>query len=678
MRTWMSQVIEAIRPCRVLRSLLLILLIASPLYAAVPTVSCTPDLKPQDVRFRMREVLRSHATYKKLDTQLIARALENFVELLDPQKTYLLEGEVRPYLRPSPDLLLRTLKGYERDDYSTYRALFAQMSQAITRRRTLEEELAALPLPNGVDAAEFEKLTFAATPADLKERLMRFRALQLEIAHNFSEEPADALLERVRRRRMRHEDRLVGATNGEKGGSDREKMLFAHVLKATVSSLDGQSAYFTPEEASDFVDQLQRRLFGIGVQMRESVNGCVITQIVEGGPSALQGGINENDIIIAVDGEPVIGYDILDIRGRIRGPMGSTVDLTLLRDVNGEEKCINARVIRGEVVLKETRIAASSEPCSGGSIGIIALHSFYQDENHSSALDLRSAIESLQAGTPLKGLILDLRENTGGLLPQAIAVTGLFITKGIVASVKDEAGKIHHLRHTDSNIAYQGPLVVLVSRMSASASEIVAGTLQDYGSALIVGDPTTYGKGTYQTSTIDSSDKGTINPKGELKVTRGIYYTVSGRSPQLIGVLSDIVVPGPLSELEVGERYSKFPLTPDQIKENFSDELDDIPYPYRQEIKRSYRFDLQPKVLLYRQYLPLLKERSAARLASNAGFQRYLTLLKGSTEAKIEAADSETRFPDFQKDEAVAIVKDLLSSLNHQSARPGLKEPFAA
>ena len=183
------------------------------------------------------------------------------------------------------------------------------------------------------------------------------------------------------------------------------------------------------------------------------------------------------------------------------------------------------------MVLKETRLEKSYEPYGNGVIGHFHLFSFYQDPNSSSAGDLKEAILEMKKKQNLKGIVLDLRNNAGGLLPQAVSVTGLFISKGVVVSVKDNTGVVQHLRNIDGQPIWTGPLIVLTNRTSASAAEIVAQTLQDYGRALVVGDPHTYGKGTFQTFTLESANYGKVNPKGEFKVTRGRYYTVSGKSP---------------------------------------------------------------------------------------------------------------------------------------------------
>ncbi len=314
--------------------------------------------------------------------------------------------------------------------------------------------------------------------------------------------------------------------------------------------------------------------------------------------------------------------------------------------------------MRGEVVLKESRLETSYEPYGDGIIGILHLFSFYQDANSSSSTDLHKAIEGLKKEHNLKGIVLDLRSNAGGLLTQAVSVTGLFIGKGVVVSVKDNSGTVQRLRNIENRPVWDGPLIVLTNRASASSAEIVAQALQDYGRTLVVGDKESFGKGTFQTFTLESANFGKVNPKGEYKVTRGRYYTVSGKSPQLTGVLADIVVPGVFSEMEIGEKYAKFPVENDRIEPSFDDDLADIPFAHREQITKLYRFNLQPILKTYQPYLPLLTKNSQERVEKNKNYQSLLKEI-----AKKEGFSEDT-LPfgqtDLQLEEAINIIKDLV------------------
>ena len=259
-------------------------------------------------------------------------------------------------------------------------------------------------------------------------------------------------------------------------------------------------------------------------------------------------------------------------------------------------------------------------------------------------------------------MILDLRDNSGGLLPSAIDVTSLFIRKGVVVSMKDNDGKIMHFRNLNAQVAYLGPLIVLVNKLSASGSEIVAQALQDYGRALIVGE-TSFGKGTAQIFTLDGSATGKVNPKGEFKVTKGVYYTVSGKSPQLVGVKPDIEMPGVTNALELSEEFSKYPLENDQIQNHFDDELADIPFFQRQRLKEMYKIGRQKKEDLFAQYLDRLKTNQKVRTEKDQDYQAFLKALKNNDE------NYELKMRDFQKEEAVSLLKDFIFMQQFRSAK---------
>ncbi len=622
------------------------------LYAAPPA------LEIADVSVKLSEMTRAHATHKELDKTLVQRALVNYVDLLDPAKTYFIEEEIAPYLDANDRLLEETLAGYDNGDFSAFIAIHSIMVNAVERRTTMEQKIVAFPLPTGVRAEEFDDLDWAQSEADLRSRLLRLRAYQVSIAEKIGDDDPEVTLQLLDKRRSKREREIVGADL-----RTQEQIQLAHILKATASALDSQTAYFTPEEASNFIIDLQQRLSGIGVQMRDSLNGFSIVRVIEGGPADMEGNLKAKDLIVGVDGTSVIGLDITDAVQYIRGRSGTPVVLTVMRKNGDDMEKHNIEIVRGEVVLKEARIESSHEPYGDGVIGRIALYSFYQDPTSSSAADVLEAINDLRDKHNLKGLVLDLRRNTGGILPQAIAVTGLFITKGIVASIRDNDGNIQFLRDAGGHIAYDGPLVVLVSRLSASASEIVAGALQDYGRALIVGDETTFGKGTFQTATIDTMPGGKVNPKGEYKVTRGTYFTVSGRSPQLEGIKSDIVAPGVFSELEIGERFSKFPLANDAIPANFEDDLSDIPPRYRDQVRRTYHYDLQQRMTAYTSLLHILRQNSAERMRENHEYQQFLASLGKESEKRLDDEDE----TDYQLFETYNVMKDLIFLIDNNS-----------
>ena len=608
-----------------------------------------PQISPRDTKAKLEEVLRSHVSYKSFTPDLMKRVLQNYLDELDPTKTYFLESEVGIWTQPMDDVIQRSLAGFKTTDYAVFHEIHSVFLKAIERRNTIENEIATAQLPSGVKSEEFKDLVWSASEEALKTRILRIKALQIEAAEKMGEEGRDRFLQRLQKRRINREAELTGLTSDE-----QSQVILTHVLKAATAALDSHTNYFTPSEANQFMIQVQQRLFGIGAQLRDDLDGLTIMRILENSPAQQSMKLKINDKIIAVDREPVVGMDITEAVELIRGQKGTPVHLTFLRD--GEK--MELELTRGEVVLEESRLETLLEAYGDGQIATLRLFSFYQDEKYSSAQDMRKAIDQLKKEHKLKGVIIDLRGNAGGLLTQAVSVTGLFITKGIVVSVKDNTGKLQHLREVEGKPVWDGPLIVLVNQASASAAEIVAQTLQDYGRAVVVGDEHTFGKGSFQTFTLDPINNPKVNPQGEYKVTRGRYYTVSGKSPQLQGVLSDIIVPGLLSQLDIGEKFAKFPLENEEIEPHFEDDLSDLSAFHRLQLGSHYRHNLQPRIATYAPHLDLLKKNSKLRIEGNKNYQNFLSELekKNFDSPEIDLFGQS----DLQYAEALNIMKDLV------------------
>lgn len=616
-----------------------------------------PQLTSRDVKLKVEEIFKSHVSYKMFNNEIMQRVFSNFLDELDPTKTYLLKWEIEKWINPENPLLQQAVQAFKGSDYTLFQEIHDLFVAAIERRAALEKEISLLELPQGVKGEEFKDQDWAADLEELQHRLLRIKALQTEIAGKMGEESKSRFLPLLEKRRLNRETELIG-----QGEEERFRVILSLFLKASAASLDAHTNYFTPSEANQFMIQVQQRLFGIGAQLRDDLDGLSVVRILENSPASHSGKIKINDKIIAVNGEPIVGLDIADAVELIRGQKGTPVTLSILRDTeeNGikTSSMLDITLTRGEVVLEESRLETQLHPYGNGIIAVLRLFSFYQDTNFSSASDMRKALEQIKRDHTLKGVIVDLRSNAGGLLTQAVSVTGLFIHKGIVVSVKDETGRLQHLREVEGKPIWDGPLLILVNQASASAAEIVAQTLQDYGRALVVGDPQTFGKGSFQTFTLDPIHNPQINPQGEYKVTRGRYYTVSGKSPQLDGVKSDIVIPGLLSQLDIGERFSKFPLDNDSIDPHFEDDLSDLSAFQRLQLGRSYRMQLQPKLDIYTPYYTVLNTNTQARIAENKAYKKFLEELE-----KKHFDSSQVDFfedSDLQMGETMNVMKDLI------------------
>lgn len=617
-----------------------------------------PDLTPQYVKTQIQKILESHVTYKEISPDLVKRIFENFLHEMDPHKTYLLKSEVEQWIHPPESLIKNCIHDMKKGSYQIFESMHKKMIHSIKRRNWLTSKIHINSNLGNIDPVQFKDFDWVETEDLLTERLCFIHTyLMNQVAQKINDETKDKFFQRIEKRRSRQEKELCGESPQE-----QIKIMLSLLLKALTSSLDAHSSYFTPKEATQFMIQVQSKLYGIGAQLKDDLDGLTIIRILENGPAFQSNQIKIHDRIIAVDGEPIAGMDIVESVEKIRGEKGTSVSLTILREI-GEEKNKRSEkhevsLKRDEVILEEGRFEKKIEPYGDGVIAHIRLFSFYQDQKTNCSDDLKKVIQSIKKEHKLKGILLDLRGNAGGILPQAVNVAGLFIKKGIVVSIKNHQGHIRHLRNTNSKIAWDGPLVVLIDQLSASAAEIVAQSLQDYGRALVVGDLQTFGKGTFQLFTLGHQSEGKVNPKGELKVTQGKYYTVSGKSPQYEGVKADIPIPGICSALKIGEKHYKFPLKNDQIDPNFKDDLSDIPQVHRQQIARLYHFDLQKKLQMNPKHLSRLKENSKSRIEKNPNYQKFLEEIKKENfETEIVAAFN---LFDLQFIEAMNVIKDLV------------------
>lgn len=439
--------------------------------------------------------------------------------------------------------------------------------------------------------------------------------------------------------------------------TEQENLFSIHVLKALASSLDSHTSFYKANEAFDIRVRLQKEFRGIGLVLKDAPNGVVVTHILKGGPADKSNLIKIGDVLIEVDGQSVVDHPFEKTMEMLHGEKNTQVKLTFKRQGVGDVHVVLTREL---IILNNDRVDIHSQPFGKGIIGMITLHSFYQGDGLSSEKDVREAIEKLEKKGKLRGLILDLRENSGGFLSQAVKVAGLFITNGVIVISKYSNGEERIYRDVAGNRVYDGPLIVLTSKATASAAEIVAQALQDYGVALIVGDEHTYGKGTIQSQTVTDN-----NSSSYFKVTVGKYYTVSGHTPQKEGVKADIVVPSHWNHEKIGESYLDS-VEPDSIPPSYDDKLQDIPQKERSWFLRYYLPTVQHPTNAWHNLLPTLKKNSEYRIAHNNNYQYFLT---GKVPDDGETEDEDIETPeksksigedDLQMQEAVNILKDMI------------------
>lgn len=383
---------------------------------------------------------------------------------------------------------------------------------------------------------------------------------------------------------------------------DRDDV-FEIYLSSLARAYDPHSDYMGHNQAENFDIQLKLSLIGIGAVL-QSVDGyCKIAELTEGGPAAKSGKLKPGDRIVAVaqgDKEPVdvVGMKLTRVVSKVRGVKGTEVRLTII-PVSSPDSSLRRVIslIRDEIKLDEAAAKARifEAPSTNGQpqrIGLIDLPSFYGPTvGHKiggTTYDVARLIERLKK-EHVSGIILDLRRNGGGFLEEAITLTGLFITKGPVVQTKESNGLITTDSDPDPSIAYDGPLVILTSRGSASASEILVGALQDYGRALIVGDHSTYGKGTVQSVIplspfLDRRQLEHAYDAGQLKLTIKKFYRAGGASTQREGVKSDIELPSVLNYMDVGESSMENNLPYDEVPPADMDKVNMV-QPYLAELK---------------------------------------------------------------------------------------------
>jgi carboxyl-terminal processing protease len=561
--------------------------------AAVPA----PDPREKALSSTVLTLLEEeHLLRKRINDDVSREAFDAYIEALDAGKMFLLKSD-RDALAKYSDKIDDELRAGSLD-------LAHEGSKLYVQRVAVVEKVIAEILDKPMDFTNEEyveidgdKLQLAVTEVELKDRWRK--RLELEV------------LERV----AQMEARLKAATDPKsKDGKDnkdnddedtsappvsqipptpeaREAKARADIAKtyggrfarlktpaaldaaselinALVSVLDPHTSYLPPADKANFDIRMSGSLEGIGAVLREKEHLIEIVEIVPGGASWRQGGLQQGDLILSVQQEKQDPVDVFDMRiddvvKMIRGPKGTVVRLRVQKQAGGEQ---TIAITRDVVVIEEAYAKGAVIQNGGKSFGYIHLPSFYGGKGspRTSSVDLKNLFREMKQ-KKVGGVIVDIRSNGGGLLTDSIEITGLLIDKGPVVQVQDSDGQKEVLSDKKSGIEYDGPVVVLVDRFSASASEILAGALQDYGRAVIVGTGPTHGKGTVQTlADLDRATGGKIE-LGVLKITIQQFFRPSGSSNQREGIKPDILLPDPAGYIEAGEGSLKHAIAWSQI-----------------------------------------------------------------------------------------------------------------
>jgi carboxyl-terminal processing protease len=543
-------------------------------HLTVPSYADTESTSPDVVRLTTEVLERSQFGHHRLDDELAARFLDRYLDALDASRTLFFESDQDEFA-----LLRHSLaEGTRLDgDLTPARSIFKRYLQRLDQRAAFVTTALQTQTFDfgGHDRYQYDR-TEAPRPHDLAAAqslwLQQLRAEYLVEKLN-GKAPAE-----IAKTLTARQTRMVQTMKNFDDGEVSEIYLnaLAHVY-------DPHSDYFGPEEAKNFSIAMNLSLVGIGATLEASDSGCKIRELVPGGPAERSGRLQPGDCIVAVaqDGKEPVDIANMPLSRAvelIRGAKGTTVELTIVpSNPSLEAARKTVRIVRAEVKLEQQQARAQivDLPDANGRttrLGIIDLPSFYEgaDREHRSATaDVARLLKKLKT-EGVRGIVLDLRRNGGGSLEEAINLTGLFIHRGPVVQTRGPAGDVEISADNDSSELYSGPLLVLTSRFSASASEILAGALQDYGRALIVGDSSTFGKGTVQTilplaPILKRNGIASAENAGELKVTIRKFYRPSGASTQLRGVKADIVIPSTSDLNEIGETAMKDPLPWDTI-----------------------------------------------------------------------------------------------------------------
>lgn len=541
-----------------------------------------------------------HYSHKKIDDSLSVAAFDLYLKQLDFQKRFLLQADVA------------RLKSYTRlidDEMNSGQVELPKLAAAIMVDRIgkvqvmMQEILAGNFDLNRVEylEADEKKIDYCFNDSQLRERWRKLLKYQVESDYlNLLEDQASAKANPEKQTELNLGAGDVMVNDSTASGADllvkarnnvlkTQENLFSRIrneeewdyydryFDAVARAFDPHSNYLPPSIKEDFDISMRGSLEGIGATLREEDGFIKVVRIIPGSAAYRQGRLQAEDIILKVGEGAAEPVDLTNMRIRdavsyIRGKKGTEVRLHVRKD---DGKMVIIPIIRDVVQIEETFVkSAVLEGEDGSRYGYLKIPTFYRDFGNgdggrNSTDDVDKELKKLHA-EHIRGLVLDLSNNGGGALTDAVSIAGLFIKTGPVVQVKSSNGSIKLLDDPDPSISYEGPIVVLVNKFSASASEILAGALQDYNRALIVGSEHTHGKGTVQTvidldSVLPLFGMDMFKPLGALKVTIQKFYRISGGSTQYRGIVPDIILPDRFRYLQSGEEHLDFSLPWDTV-----------------------------------------------------------------------------------------------------------------
>lgn len=635
----------------------------------------TPAIKKKDPLLTCREIrrradlyLQSHYVFRSFDKEISRRTFGKYFEMLDPGKFYFLRSDINrfaPLAEKLDELVGKADCQFITDIHKVFLSRVAE-------KNALAESLLSKPFKFDVaEEMSIGKQEWLSEPAKLNERWRK--RIKFQVMTMKEPDGEEKARERLKRRYAQIMRNYEGMTQ------DEVSNLF---LNAFSLSLDPHSTHLLPQDQEDFNIRLGNQLEGIGATLQE-VDGYITVQaLIAGGAALRDGNLKVGDKIIAVDsGDGQGTIDVIDMElGKavrlIRGKKGTRVVLEILRSgESGMSERVTIPIVRDSVKIASAEAKSQSVELGGKRLGVIRLPAFYTDfscrvkftsECGGAALHVLRELRKL-ASKKVEGVVLDLRGNGGGDLGESIMLTGLFIGEGPVVQTVDRRRNRRPIMDADPAQQYGGPLVVLINKHSASASEIVSGALQDYRRAVIVGDSHSYGKATVQVVQ-ELPGTGGRKSNGALKITQQKFYRPSGKSNQEIGVQADIVIPSLLEASEVGEKENDYVLRNDKILPapgfRVSGGVDKyiaaLSKASRERVAGSAEFkELNTKILKAKSE----KDRAKVSLLENAKLKAERSKEKREQEERRKELLDENilvRDSDLQLNESLNILRDLI------------------
>src|SRR5690554_431875 len=608
--------------------------------------------------------LERHYHNRRLDDQLSSEVLDRYLRDLDPNRLYFLQADIDEFERFRQRLDDQLGAGKLNAGYIIYNRYQSRVEESIGYLLgLLEDGVDKLSMDlNDTVQVDRRKAAWPQNETD-KQSIWRKRLKDAVLTMRLNGDAEDEIGTRLERRYSGQLKRLQQSSAED---------VFQVYINALTTSYDPHTNYYTPHNSENFTISMSRSLEGIGAVLQAEDEYTKVVRLVPGGPAAKGGVLKAADRVVGVaqgdeDVINVIGWRLDEVVNLIRGPKGTTVRLEVMPAGSPSEH--NTRlisIVRNKVVLEDqaakSRIIELADGDETARIGVIDIPTFYLDfeamhrgdANYTSTTrDVAGLIIELKRDN-VDGLIIDLRDNGGGALPEAIQLVSLFIDRGPTVQVRDARGRVSAEPNQYPGQLYDGPMAVLVNRHSASASEIFAGAMQDYGRALIVGDDT-FGKGTVQTMI-------PLN-HGQLKMTQAKFYRVSGGSNQHQGVIPDLALPFIVDKEEIGESALPNALPWDQIKAaNFSPSADLTTFiePLRRKLEK--RINKDPEFDYVREQIALLDEmRNIEELPLN---QKARKTYQEKTEARRLASENRLRLSRGQ-----APLKDVRSLIAQEEER---------